>query len=65
MRAAGIKPTDADSRALSIENSRHWTLDMAFNQNQNRMRRDHGDQNLAVLHRIALAGHSGQSHLDD
>jgi predicted transposase YbfD/YdcC len=38
----------------SIENGQHWTLDMAFNEDQNRVRKDHGDQNLAVLRRIAL-----------
>jgi predicted transposase YbfD/YdcC len=38
----------------STENSQHWCLDMAFNEDQNRVRKDHGDQNLAVLRRIAL-----------
>jgi len=38
----------------SIENGQHWTLDMAFNEDQNRVRKHHGDQNLAVLRRIAL-----------
>lgn len=38
----------------SIENAQHWTLDMAFNEDQSRVRKDHGDQNLAVLRRIAL-----------
>jgi predicted transposase YbfD/YdcC len=38
----------------SIENGQHWTLDMAFNEDQSRVRKDHGDQNLAVLRRIAL-----------
>jgi predicted transposase YbfD/YdcC len=38
----------------SIENAQHWSLDMAFNEDQNRVRKDHGDQNLAVLRRIAL-----------
>ena len=38
----------------SIENGQHWTLDMAFNEEQNRVRKDHGDQNLAVLRRIVL-----------
>lgn len=38
----------------SIENSQHWCLDMAFNEDQNRVRKNHGDQNLAVLRRIAL-----------
>ncbi len=37
-----------------IENSEHWSLDMAFNEDQSRVRKDHGDQNLAVLRRIAL-----------
>jgi len=38
----------------SIENSQHWTLDVAFNEDQSRVRKDHGDQNLAVLRRLAL-----------
>lgn len=38
----------------SIENAQHWTLDMAFNEDQNRVRKHHGDQNLAVLRRIAV-----------
>jgi predicted transposase YbfD/YdcC len=38
----------------SIENTQHWTLDTAFNEDQSRVRKDHGDQNLAVLRRIAL-----------
>lgn len=38
----------------SIENGQHWTLDMAFNEDQNRVRKHHGHQNLAVLRRIAL-----------
>jgi len=38
----------------SIENSQHWTLDMAFNEDQNRVHKNHGGQNLAVLRRIAL-----------
>jgi hypothetical protein len=28
---------------------------MAFNEDQSRVRKDHGDQNLAVLRRIALS----------
>jgi predicted transposase YbfD/YdcC len=38
----------------SIENGQHWTLDMAFNEDQSRVRTNHGGQNLAVLRRIAL-----------
>jgi len=38
----------------SIENDQHWILDIAFNEDQNRVRKNHGDQNLAVLRRMAL-----------
>jgi len=38
----------------SIENGQHWSLDVAFNEDQSRVRKDHGDQNLAALRRIAL-----------
>jgi len=38
----------------SIENGQHWTLDMAFNEDQSRIRKDHGGQNLAALRRISL-----------
>jgi len=38
----------------SIENTQHWCLDMAFNEDQSRVRANHGDQNLAALRRIAL-----------
>ena len=38
----------------SVENGQHWTLDVAFNEDQSRVRKDHGDQNLAALRRIAL-----------
>ena len=38
----------------SIENGQHWVLDVAFNEDQSRVRKDHGARNLAVLRRIAL-----------
>jgi predicted transposase YbfD/YdcC len=37
-----------------IENCLHWVLDMAFREDESRVRKDHGDENLAVLHHIAL-----------
>jgi len=37
-----------------IENDQHWILDIAFNEDQNRVRKNHGDENLAVLRRMAL-----------
>jgi predicted transposase YbfD/YdcC len=57
---SSIKPESGEQVAKlirnhwSIENSQHWSLDMAFNEDQSRVRKDHGDQNLAVLRRIAL-----------
>ena len=36
----------------SIENSLHWTLDVTFRENQRRVRKDHGPQNIAMLRQI-------------
>jgi predicted transposase YbfD/YdcC len=38
----------------AIENRQHWCLDMGFNEDQSRVRADHGDENLATVRRIAL-----------
>jgi predicted transposase YbfD/YdcC len=38
----------------SIENELHWTLDIAFDEDRCRVRKDHGPENLAVLRHIAL-----------
>lgn len=37
-----------------IENRQHWVLDMAFREDESRVRVGHGAENLAVLRRIAL-----------
>lgn len=37
-----------------IENSSHWILDVAFREDDSRLRKDHGPQNFAILRRIAL-----------
>ena len=37
-----------------IENSLHWVLDVTMNEDQNRSRKDHGPQNLALLRRWAI-----------
>ncbi len=37
-----------------IENSQHWVLDVTFDEDRVRNRRDHGPQNLATLRRLAL-----------
>ena len=38
----------------SIENSLHWVLDVIFREDESRVRKDYGAQNLAILKKIAL-----------
>ncbi len=37
-----------------IENSLHWILDVTFDEDQSRIRKDHGPDNFALLRRFAL-----------
>lgn len=37
-----------------IENGLHWVLDVAFREDESRVRQDHGAQNLATVRHIAL-----------
>ena len=37
-----------------IENELHWTLDIAFDEDHCRVRKDHGPENLALLRHLAL-----------
>lgn len=39
----------------SIENSLHWTLDVTFDEDRSRIRKDHGPDNFALLRRFALS----------
>ena len=38
----------------AIENSLHWILDVVFNEDQSRIRRGHGPENMAVIRHLAL-----------
>jgi predicted transposase YbfD/YdcC len=38
----------------SIENNLHWQLDISFNEDQRRVRKGHGAENMSRLSRIAL-----------
>jgi len=38
----------------SIENNLHWVLDVAFNEDRSRVRKDHAPANLAVLRHMAI-----------
>jgi len=37
-----------------IENSLHWVLDVAFREDDCRVRKDHAPENLSLVHRIGL-----------
>ena len=37
-----------------IENNLHWQLDVSFGEDQNRVQRRHGAENLALIRRMAL-----------
>lgn len=39
----------------AIENSLHWVLDIAFREDESRLRKDNGAQNFAVIRHIALS----------
>ena len=57
----GSKPGKAKEYAgyirghWGIENSLHWILDMAFDEDRSRIRKDHGQENLALLRRLAVS----------
>jgi predicted transposase YbfD/YdcC len=38
----------------SVENSLHWVLDIAFREDESRIRKDHAPENVATLRHIAL-----------
>jgi predicted transposase YbfD/YdcC len=58
-----ISSLPADARELgravrghwSVENGLHWVLDMAFGEDRSRARKDHAQENLALLRRWALS----------
>jgi len=41
-------------RHWSIENQQHWVLDVQFGEDDNRARKDHSAENLALIRRVAL-----------
>lgn len=57
----GSKPGKAKEYAgyirghWGIENSLHWVLGMVFDEDRSRIRKDHGQENLALLRRLAVS----------
>ena len=57
-----ISSLPADAQALlqavrshwGIENSLHWVLDMAFREDESRIRTGHAAHNMSILRRLAL-----------
>jgi predicted transposase YbfD/YdcC len=57
-----ISSLSADAKQLgkairghwSVENSLHWVLDIAFREDESRIRKDHAPENVATLRHIAL-----------
>jgi predicted transposase YbfD/YdcC len=57
-----ISSLPADARLIlkagrshwKIENQVHWILDIAFREDESRVRKDHSTENLAVLRHVAL-----------
>jgi predicted transposase YbfD/YdcC len=57
-----ISSLDADAKRIlratrqhwSIENGLHWVLDIAFNEDRSRVRKEHAPANLAVLRHMAV-----------
>jgi len=52
---SGAKPVLQAVRShWGIENRLHWVLDIAFDEDRHRLRKEHGPENFAVLRHIAL-----------
>ena len=53
-------PADAKQIALAvrahwlIENALHWTLDVVFNEDNSRVRKDNAGENMAIVRHITL-----------
>jgi predicted transposase YbfD/YdcC len=45
---------DSQFRSLGVENSLHWVLDVALNEDDCRIRKDNAPENFAVMRRLAV-----------
>lgn len=53
-RLCAVELADAVRAHWRIENCQHWVLDVIFNEDRARTRKDHAPANLATLRRLAL-----------
>ena len=53
LEASADRLLDAVRSHWSIENSLHWSLDVTFWEDECRVRKDHGPQNMATLRQIS------------
>ncbi len=37
-----------------VENNLHWTLDVVFNEDESRVRKDHAGENMAIVRHIVI-----------
>jgi predicted transposase YbfD/YdcC len=65
-----ISSLSADARKIAsavrahwmVENNLHWTLDVVFNEDQSRTRKDHAPENMAIVrHFILNMRHNAQA----
>lgn len=49
-----VKFADAVRSHWSVENNLHWVLDVAFDEDQSRVRKDNAPENMAMLRHVAL-----------
>ena len=45
---------DVTRRHWSVKNSFHWVLDVVYDEDSTRLRKDHADEKLSALRRIAF-----------
>ena len=54
LRRSARRLLEATRTHWGIENCVHWVLDVAFDEDRSRVRKDHAPQNLAIIRHIAL-----------
>ena len=54
LKGSAEKVARAVREHWAIENSLHWVLDVTFNEDMSRIRRDNAPENLSILRKIAL-----------